>query len=102
MGTKDSKVKESVEITIPKAPLKRNQRHPGASLALQYLKETFTMDSVATTAAYLKQFQDDEDFQCCAYTLEHLLNGEMVSDAYLMSLALVVQEIERLRLLDLE
>ena len=83
-----------VDITVPKAPLKRGERHPAANIALEYLKETLTPEKAH---AYLTKFREDTELISCTYALEHLLNGKIISDVYLIGLASVIKVIEDLR-----
>jgi len=86
---------EFVEITVEKPPVKRGERVMGSSVALQYLQKKFPPGAEMAALKYLTIFRGNPDLIACTYAFEHLLNGKVISDMYLMNLALMVQNIER-------
>jgi len=89
------KAKETIEITIPKAPLKRNERHPAAQIALDFVKD-LSAEQAYMYMTVFKQESTDGSFDSCIYAMEQLLNGKMISDTYLLGLMVTIQETQRL------
>lgn len=77
--------------------LKEKEPHPGAQIALEYIQSISFADIMKHEEAFAScSLSGNRTAEICLGTLRRILNGDKVSDRYIMGLAWVLQSMEKL------
>lgn len=81
--------------------IRLGEHHPAADNAFQWVKEKLRNDQggvfLLLESLYSTALSGSRNAEICAETLRRILNGEMISDRYLLGLAWTMRELEDLK-----